>query len=201
MNRPKGGLIDFRIDGLDAMRAAFDPALVEKALAVSIQKTLRKTRTQVSKEVRKVYASIAAKDVGAAVGLKIHRISFSPPKFALKYSAKRISLRKFGAKRKRVMSAKGPRVGVEVKVRKDRGFKLIRAGGGYSGGFFGPNNQVYVRVSSERKPIEKRSGIAIPQMVGTERTSDVAFKFMVKEMPKQLDVNMNYFMERAAGRL
>jgi len=177
----------------DKVVAAYHPDVINQAVNATIRKSLMKTRTQISKNVRAVY-NIKAGDIGQVVSLK--KISYTPPSYYLRYFGYRISLRKYGARPKRVKSTRGWRTGVTVRVRKDRGRKLVK------GGFYGAGGwPVYKRVGRGRLPIEKRSGLAIPQMVQGKDQLALAYKFMGIEINKQFHVQLAFYQRRAAGVL
>jgi len=178
-------MMTVQLPNWDEVMAKVDPMVIDKAVNSSIRKSLMKTRTQISKNVRKVY-NVKAGDIGKVVTLK--KVDSNPPTYVLKYFGYRISLRKYAAQSKRIMSTRGWRIGVTVKVRKDRGRKI-------TGAFFGPGGYpAYVRKGKERIPIEKRTGLAIPQMVQTKNQLDLAYKKFGKEIgiifPKQLTYYM-----------
>lgn len=176
----------------DKFVARHDPQIVRLAFNRTITASLKKTRTQISVNVRKVY-NIKAREIASTVRLK--RYSFDPPQYALIYSGYRISIRHYAGRAKRVMSARGWRKGFTVKVRKDRGRKLIR------GGFYARGWPVYLRINRDdpKSKIQKHSGLAIPQMVQTKDQLALAYDFMTKEAALQWPVQMDYYVKKNGG--
>lgn len=181
-----------QIKDWDKVEAAFSPVVLNQAMNAAIRKSLMKTRTQISVNVRQVY-NISAGDIGNIVTLS--KISYTPPSYRLQYSGARVSLRKYAARAKIVKTARGLRRGVTVRVRKDRGRKLVKHGFYGAGGW-----PVYMRLGRSRHKIEKRTGLAIPQMVGTKDQLDLAYKFMGVEIPKQVHTSLDFYSKRAAGK-
>lgn len=184
-------MFELQIENWKEIQKALSPDVINKSMNLAIKRGLMKTRTQVSKNVRQVYA-VNAGAIGKTVTLK--RLTFNPPAYLLQWAAKRIQLRKFGARARIIRSSRGLRKGVSVRVRKDRGRKVVQ------GGFYGPGGYpVYKRVEGHNKKIEKRTGIAIPQMVATSDQMDQAYDFMGKEFPKQFVSAMDFYTKKAAG--
>jgi len=186
-------LFALQIKDWDKVEAAFSPVVINQALNAALKKSLMKTRTQISLNVRQVY-NISAGDIGKIVDLT--KLSYTPPSYMLRYAGARISLRKYGARAKIVKTARGLRRGVTVRVRKDRGRKLVQHGFYGAGGW-----PVYMREGRSRHKIEKRTGLAIPQMVGTKDQLGLAYKFMGIEVPKQVHTALDFYSKRAAGKV
>lgn len=186
-------MLKLQIEGFEELKKTYNPNLLEKTMAVSMQKTMFKTRTFVSKSVRERYV-VKAGDIKATV--KFTRPSRKPIIMQLAWRSKRTQLKDFKALPRTVRTARGKRKGVTVRVRKDRGRKLIR------GAFFGPGGRAaYMRKGSRRHPIEKRTGIGIAQMVRTRYMEDKRDKFFAVEMQKQFKTNFDYFLKKQAGLL
>lgn len=190
---------NFQLENFEEIRNAFGAVLVDKALGVTLDQSIKMTRTRIGREVRKVY-NVKVKDVKSA--LKPIKATYTPPQRLLMYAAKRISLARFGAKAVTVKSRMGKRRGVSVRVKKGGRKKIVRGKSGF-GGFLGTgklNGHIYMRTSRKRFPIEKRSGPAIPQLVGTSKTMKAAFDFIEKDVPKRFEHNMNFFINKSRKR-
>jgi len=153
------------------------------AMNRTLKRTMMRTRTEISSIIRKTYV-VKAGDIKSTTFLRA--VSRKPAEYELSYTGKRLSVRYYKAQKKRVKSKRGWRTGVTVKVRKDRGRKLIR-GGFYAGGW-----PVYLRKGKGRTPIQKHSSLAIPQMAATKRTVSMAAKFMGKELDRQFTMAMKH---------
>lgn len=150
-------MITYEIEGYQQLYRHYDYKIVEQAMQRALQVAATKTRTRISKEARILY-NIKASDISRNVVLK--RI---PGGRLLSYVSKSVGLDHFGARTKRVKTARGRRLAVTVQVRKDRGRSLVH------GGFIGGKGKViFTREGPERLPIKRRYGPSISQMVSNE---------------------------------
>ena len=146
----------------------------------SIKRTVTKFKTTTSKEVRKTY-NIKASELKKAVTLKKEDV------YSYKYTIKspRIGLEKFGARQ--------TKTGVSVRVRKDRGRKVIK------GAFLAhdTNNRlrVFKREGKERLPIDRFFSISIPQMFNKEIINK-GFEDAKQTFEKEFKHNLDYYLGR-----
>lgn len=192
-------MLELQISNWKELEKVFDPAILNRATNRGISRGLMKTRTAIKERVRSRYV-IKAGDIAKTVKLK--KLSFNPAVYLLNYAGYRRSLRHYGAKAKVVQTAAGQRIGVTVRIRKDRGRKLVGKQSGLSAGFFGPGGYpAYARSTDKRKPIHKLTSLAVPQMVGTEYTVDFAHRIMVKEFPVEFNRAMDFYIGKLSGAI
>ena len=185
---------EFHNLSLAELRRKFDPKLVERADRMAIGKVARKVRTQVSRDVRVVY-NVKARDVGSTVKILASKRGSVEERILL-YTGGSIPLASFDAKPRRVRSARGPRTGVTVKVRKDEGRKLVGVREGFHGKGFMAKGQVMARRTSKRTPIAPLFGPAIPLMIGNELVIESYQQTVAREYPIELERALNYVMGR-----
>ena len=184
----------FQFENWDEFVAHYDPKILNQAMNSAIRKSLMETRTEISKNIRKVY-NVKARDIGATVTLK--KLSYIPPEYMLDYFGYRVSLRNYAARAKMVESRRGARKGVTVRVKKKR--RLVK------GGFFGPRGYpVYLRTGvwkNGKEQIQKHSGLAIPQMIQGKDQLRLAYDFMGKRMPPIFAREVRFYQKRAEGKV
>lgn len=187
-------MITVQVEGYEKLLGLHGKSLIEKTFAVSLQRGLKKTKTHIGRKVREKYV-IKQGEINKAFQSKAFRVSYSPPVYQLYWKVNKGNpLRHFGARRKVVRTAKGRRIGVSVRVRRDRGRKLVR------GGFYGPHGlPVFMRKGKGRTPIEKKYGLVVTQMLRTRYIDREIDKFLNKEVPKQFHHNLEYFLKKQAG--
>lgn len=176
--------------GFADLRKRLDPKLIDKALNSAMEKTAKKVRTHIKSQVRERY-NIKAGDIAKAV--KIKKVFGRDGGRLIAYSGGYIGLDKFGARSKRVKSARGWRRGVTVQVRKDRGRKLVKRG--FLG--HGANNNgpfIFTRKGATRMPIRRRYSLSIPRMVGAQLTVQSVNEKVGQELPKEFAHAMDYFL-------
>jgi len=175
------------LEGYDELVKKFTPELVMRANAQAIRKTLAKTRTFTSSLIRDDY-TIKARDVKA--GSFIRRLSLRPPGYELVYQGSRISMEKFQLGTRGVRTVQGwRRRAITVRITKKR--KIVK------GGFAIRGYAAYLRKGKARNKIEKRTTLALPQMVNTKSNSAAVFAFMGKELPLQFKPAMDEQLYRA----
>lgn len=180
-------MISYQIEKLPELRRKFDPKLIDKALDRALQVASTKTRTRISKETRKTY-NVKAGDVSKAVTLR--RISGGR---LLLYTGRVIGLDKFGARKKKVRTARGPRTGVTVLVRKDRGRKLVKRA--FLADVHGA--KVFKRQGASRLPIRRLYGPSIAHMVGNEFIANAATLQTGEDAAIEFNRYLEYLMTRA----
>jgi len=182
-------MINIRLENYQALKVAFDPARVEKAHKSALKKTAAKAKTRVSQEIRKVY-NIKARDINQA-----SRIMHLGDIIELSWTGGTVGLDKFSPTKRTVRTARGPRKGVAVKVKKAGKRKLVK------GGFQVPskNNLIFQRTGTKmvsdptRDAIARMYGISVPQMVN-EDVSTKAIEFIGDEANVQFVRAFNYFL-------
>ncbi len=184
--------IDFERMSLAELRRKFDPEIVNRADRIAIGRTAKKIRTQISKDVRKVY-NVKARDVSSTVKLP-NRSKGSLEQRILLYTGGHIPLAKFDAKPRAVRSRRGPRRGVTVRVRKDSGRKLVGKRSGFHGAGFLAKGKVMARKTPARTSHRGLYGPAIPQMVANESVIESYHAKVRREYPIELERALNKLM-------
>ncbi len=200
-------MIHYRLDDLDRLQRIFNPAIVRKAHASTVQKTTRKGRTKVSKEVRGIYRFKAAEISKSSAILKGDESTDGIASRILLYTGGRPSLIKFkhGKGFRRVKSRRGSRFQARVKERKNASPRSVKDG--FIGRAKGGGEQIFQRVKGSRmssnpkkEKLRKLSGPAIPQSIKNLGVVKSLNEFVAQEMPKQFDQEMDFFMTKALGR-
>lgn len=115
-------MFTYELTNLRELREKFDPKLVDKAFQRALQVAATKARTRISRKVRQTY-NIKAGEISRSVVLR--KLQSEPGRLLI-YTGRMIGLDKFGARSKKVTSAKGPRRGVTVLLKKGGGRKLVK---------------------------------------------------------------------------
>lgn len=154
-------MIKYEIERLPELRARFDPRLVNKAMFHALDVSIRKLRVRVSREIRKTY-NVKAAAISKSLFIRKDTINGR----LLTYTGFAIPLDKFDPKPKiiRAKRRKIRGIGVTVKIRKDRGRKLVQ------GGFMANVNgqKIFKRVGESRLPIRRLLGPSIAHMAAEE---------------------------------
>ncbi|RLC08113.1 MAG: hypothetical protein DRI24_23860 [Deltaproteobacteria bacterium] len=182
------------IEGWDEFEERADSKVLPRVENRTIKQTLMRTRTALSKDIRKVY-NVKAGDIGKIVN--IWKMSWSPASYNLVYSGDRVQLRHFGLRPRTFHTARGIRKGVSVRIRKDRGRKVIE------GGFYGPGGYpVYMRKTDgtmmktkNKAAIEKRTGMSVAHMAGVDPMAKNAFEHMEHHLPLEFVKAMNFYVK------
>jgi hypothetical protein len=185
-------MIKVDISNIDQLRKQFDPEKVDKAFWSALKRTTAKTKTQVSKEIRKIYA-IKAGDVNKHV--RSYRAQDS---YVIDYSGSPISLRKFGAKTRTVSTARGVRKGVSVKVKKTKRRDLVKSGFQISSQKPSPIFKRTGKPSAgdpSREAIAKLFSLSVPQMVN-DSVAAKTFDFIQEEANDQFYRAFKFFINR-----
>ncbi|KAA9133459.1 hypothetical protein F3N42_03660 [Marinihelvus fidelis] len=186
----------FEIENYEKIRRQLGGEIVEKALAMALQRVAMKARTTASKEVRQVY-NIKARDMGRAVRPRRIRHGGATVAYMLEYTGKRLGLDKFGARQVKVRSKKGPRRGVSVQIRKDRPRFVFK--GGFGADIHGL--KVFTRKTSARLPIRRRYSMSVPEMLRRAEVMDDVLARVRRETPIEFDRAMKITIDRAIRRL
>lgn len=196
--------IRVRSVGLEDIRAVFGDKFVNDVVRGTINKLAQQSRTQLSKDVRAVYA-VKASAVNRV--LTLDRAKKSRPEAFVFASGQRIPLRDFGAKK----TARG----VSVRVRKDRprakltgrpglGFFISGKIGGHVFRRAGPRRPVrkgrYAGTGIERQRITKIVGPGIPNMIRSDEIVNRLNRFARENTIRLLDQEVNFRIERIAQR-
>ena len=192
-----------RFEGLTPrqLRKVYDPKIVEKAVQQAINKSVMKARTAVSQATRKKY-NVKAGDITKHVRLK--KIWGKEDAAWLIYAGGMIPLDKFSALPRKVKSAAGRRVGATVRVRKDRGRKLVKRTSSNQGGFLIDlhGKKMFRRDTPERMTsggkaaIERIWGPSIAHMVGQEEVMLSQQEVFAKQAGIEFDRSMNYQLSK-----
>lgn len=198
--------INFRLENLEYIRKNYDPAIVDRAVSTAMSRTAMKARTAVSRLVRQTY-NIKARSISTGVRL-IRRKKGQIHERVLLYTGTAIPLNRFSPLTKRVTSARGPRVGVTVRVRKDRGRRLVT--GGFLADVNGPKVFVrrpgaakvkpskgrYAGTGILRQPVDRQFSVSVPGTVAHESVLKEINRVVVEQAPIEFNRAMNFFTDR-----
>lgn len=194
-------MIALTLENFDALKRRFDPADVLKALDRSVKTAAARVSTGISRDIRTRY-NIKAGDVAKSVTAK--------PVFRgdvygrlLLYVGNRVTLRKFGANKRRVNG----RTGVSVLVKKANGRKVVQGGFlalGLNARAGETPEQVFKRegparrmrkgnyVGRKKQPLIRLTGPSIPTMVQNkdviEKASELAGEVVRREFTRQMQL-------------
>jgi len=175
--------MDFKVEfkNFDEFKKLLDEQSFKNIYKRTIKRTVTKFKNTASKEVRKIY-NTKSSDIKKAATLK--KESDYKYKFTIKSPV--IGLEKF--------SARQTKQGVSIRVRKDRGRKVIK------GAFLAKdtNNRIRVfkRRYKDRLPLDRFYSISIPQMFNKEilqKAGNEAQKTFEKEFKHNLDYYLGKF--------
>ena len=193
--------LELKIENLTQLKAAHDPALVNKALKTAVNKSTAKAKTLVSRSVRENY-TVKASDVGSSVTFTRARNGESEA--VLRYVGSRIGLHKFTSRVRTVsVRSKNGRYGYKrkqtrVKVHKKDALTPAVGPNG-NAGFTGPDGRVYARVGIRRDKIVALMGPSIPQMVDKAKVIDPLNNMLSTELNEQFAHNLDFFMLQQMG--
>jgi hypothetical protein len=193
--------VSLSLTGIGKARKSFDANIVNRAIDATLNKLAAKAKIEVNQEIRKTYnirksdldpvISISKSKPGAheaeirATGPRLPLIYFDAEQTTI--SGGDVVVRKRFAKQtlnSERIKARPRRLGVTVKVRKDRGRKLV-LGSNRFGAFVaaGRNGNVHVFMREEKKTwkksgsdwkrtkIDKRTSLSVPDMLGRKATA------------------------------
>lgn len=184
-------ILEFSFQNFEEVKRAFDPKIVQKAINSTIPRTARKARTEVSKQIRSVYA-IKAATVKETVTLRTERKTdevFS----ILSYRGASLPIDRFSTSVRSKATPKGRRTAVSARVKKSGGRKLVK-GGFPLQGRTGPTMK---RTGDSRLPIERVFSLSVPQMLNDDIHRRVQAKIEA-DANIELNRNLQFFQDRAA---
>jgi hypothetical protein len=190
--------LEYRFDNLDALRRAYDPALVNQAARSTIRDLQGKAATIVSRSVREKYNVSASAVKSALKNSKVIEQDGAPAGYLI-YLSKRISLSYFAtAARPKVKTTRGVRYGARAKLYKRERATIVK------GGFFGTaktsgSAQIFQRTGDARLPIRKLTAPSISQMVGGGEPLQALDKLVREEGDTKFAQNLEYFMQKQMG--
>lgn len=167
------------LEGLDKVLAHLDPKLYRKAMNRTVNDVGSKTRTRLTKGVRQTY-NIKAADLKKH--MKVKRSRYSDMRYTIDVRSKRFNAMRFGAK---VLKKRG---NVSVKIRKDRGRKVLQRA------FKVQSGAILQRVKGTQK-IKAVTTVSIPQMFNKKLLKD-ANNEARKEFKSKLQDNFDYYVGR-----
>jgi|GEM_PF-2246573 hypothetical protein len=173
--------VTVKIEGIDEALAAVDPKICKKALAKTVRRMGQKFKAVATKEVRKTY-NIKAKRLKERIKTRT-ATSDNGFVWTLKVDGRQTGLVGFGARQ--------VKKGVSVRVRKDRGRKVIK------GAFIAPgksgNVHVFRRVDGKRLPIEAKKTLSVPQMFN-DKIVEKAKKEVAESFSDELKHHLDYYL-------
>jgi len=167
-----------KLEGFEDIRKTLDKDLLKKVTGRTIKRTVNKFKTVTTREVRKTY-NVKAKDLKKHIKLK--RTSNFEYLFTAK--SERFGLEKFGARQ--------TKQGVSVRIRKDRGRKVIK--GAFLAKDIKGNIRIFKRRYKERLPLDRFYSISIPQMFNKEIVNK-GFEEAQKTFEKEFKHNLDYYL-------
>ncbi len=173
--------ISVKIDGIEFFRKIVDEKTFERASRRTIRRMGQRFRKRAVSEAMETY-NVRSKKLKKHIRAKTHETK-QGTEYRFNASGKRLSLVNFGARQ--------TRKGVSVKVRKDRGRKLIK-GAFLARGVMG-NLQLFERVGAERLPIVSKKTISVPQMFNKE-ILEKAKKEVEANFDKEFKHNLYFYM-------
>jgi hypothetical protein len=161
---------------------------VQKAMAGAINRTLNKGRTEVKREIRKIY-EIKAKDIP----VRVRGANVAQPKGEIIIRDKMLDLNKFKVQPKGVQRLRKKRM-IKATVRRGKG-GFIPHGfvAGVPSGYIGP----FTRVGKARLPIRKRIAIGAPIMASQPNVGPAVNKAMGDTLAKAMDQQIKRVMAGA----
>ena len=171
------------------LRKIYDPDIIQKALITAMNRATMKTRTEVSQKVRSIY-DIKAGDISKRVSIRKqqHRDIVR----YLLYRGPAEGLEKFKPRGKNIRVGTRRLRGVTVRVRKDRGRKLVK--GGFLAAISG--TKVFKRKGLPRLPIRKLVGPSVPHMVGKKLVVVAAQDKFHHEVDIEFDRAMQFHLSK-----
>lgn len=183
-----GVALRFELTDFKSIRNKFDPKTVDRALNLALNVASRKARVQISKDVRETY-TVKARDLTKAVSIK--KITSGRGRYArlVLYRGNVLGLDKFSPTKRVIRTDAGKRRGVSIRIRKDRGRKIVR--GAFSADVHGV--KVFRRTSEARPPIKRLFGPSVPQMVSN--------KLVIDQVSRDVNINLAAEFNRQMIRL
>ncbi len=173
--------INVEFEGIDKALAALNPQEYKKALSKTVRRMGQRFRTTATKEVRNTYY-IKAKKLKEKIKTRTVRDGNGTVwKFEVRDNQS--SLINFGARQ--------IKKGVSVKVRKDRGRKVIKGAFIVKGA--GGNLQVFKRAGKERMPIDAKKTLSVPQMFNDD-VLNKATKEVEERYASEFKHNLDFYL-------
>lgn len=192
-------MLALELKNLEALKEAYDPALVELAVTRSLNRAAAKAKTFVSKEVRQDY-NVKAKDISKALTVSRARKGYNEA--MLLYAGGRLGLNKFSAKQRtiKVRAGRGGNTRKQVRVRIKKTDSLTPAVSSQGvGAFLGVNGHVFARMGAGRLPLKSLSGPSVAHMVDDRGIVDEVSELIGKEIEKEFTSNLNYYLLKQVG--
>ena len=175
--------VDVNIDGLLELQKALNPASFRKALNRTVRRIGTRFRKTAVKGVRETY-NVKAKKLKQYIKTRTH-YGKEGAEWRFYVSGKPLSLIHFGARQ--------TKKGVSVKVRKDRGRRVIK--GAFVAPDKGDHPRVFMREGKKRLPIESKHTLSVPQMFNKE-ILDKAKREVEVNYEKEFKHNLDYYLGR-----
>ena len=193
----------FDVRDLQELKKQFDPKDVEKALKWAVNATSKKAATRLTKETFDRY-DVKSGDIRKRLRIERYRRDVDR---AILYTGRRLPLVQFKpttkwvnvSPRKRVKSEprKGKlarRWGVSVRIRKDKGRKLVQGGWLAKGHILRRKD----KGDTQSQPI-MRFGPSIPEMVDNPQVIESAQNLVREELPQEFSRSLDYILRKKAG--
>lgn len=195
-------------ENMEALKRAYDPAMLDKAAGVTIKQLQTKAATAVSREVRQKY-NIQAAAIKSA--LKQSKVTYQDgmPTGYLIYLSKRISLNYFRTpSRPRIKTKRGIRYGAKTKLYKGQSPK-IQKGGFFGTGLNSGSPQIFYR-PQPWQPYLRSQGLgpnklwkmtapSISQMIGGGAPLAALDRLFQEELNSTFEHNLDHFMQKQMG--
>lgn len=172
--------LEIDLSGLEKFEKFMDQAPYKKALNATTKRMATRFRKISTMEVRKTYA-IKAGDLKKTIKLK----KVGNFTYKIDIRGKTLGLELFGARQ-----TKG---GVSVRVRKDRGRKIIK--GAFLGRDIGGKLRIFKRKTKHRLPLKRFYTIAVPQMFNKDILNKAA-KEVERNYEKEFEHNLDYYLNK-----
>ena len=194
-------MLEFTLTNIDAIKAAYDPDLVEKALSTAINRVTAKGKTLISREIRDDY-NVKAADVSRA--LTIRRARQGEAEAVLMYAGSRLGLHKFGPRVRTIAATpthnRWGKRRKQTRVRVHKKDALTPAvGPNGNAGFTAPDGRVYARVGLAREKIVALMGPSIPQMVDKASVLDPLNQMLSTELNAEFSHNLEFYINQQMG--
>ncbi len=167
------------LKGIDKVLAHLNPRVYSKALNRTVNEVGGKTKTFLTTEARKIY-NIKASDLKQH--MKVKRSIYSTMKYSIDVRSKRFNALPFSPK---ILKTRGT---VSVKIRKDRGRKIINRA------FEASNGAILQRIKGSQK-IRGVTTVSIPQMFNAKILKK-ANREVEKSFKPKLQANFNFYISK-----
>lgn len=189
----------FEYSELEELLAVYDPKLVSRAVNSADNKTIRKLRTKIRKEVRGKY-NVKAAAINRRAKTILGRVKGLSAE--LSYAGTKLGLVNFAAKKKKVKvsSRAGKKVtrwGTSVKVLRGQSRKVVKSKPAFVAKGKNDNLQIFARRTDDRDSIVAIKGLAIAEMVDSPEIIEHALTSSREDYEKEFDVAMNFFLGKS----